>query len=326
LKWLGATSSRVRTRRAPSSLPKVIVETWRRFSINNQYKSEECSAASLDAMQKSQRSISSFFAAKPAAIATTPRATIPETIRQKNNQQTKDEDLLPSDDDAELLGLVQPVKRRFDPEDSFSYRNKEPPNKRPRVTSAPSLKSQISHGERVLQESAPPNGHVESPKPRPSRVTERTSKYLFTATQGANPDEEELNQDAIERKEQLHRRFVKKLGKPDSIAEIKRRNHFIDEAVPDGEDTIDNEDEEEQAPPPKPAGKGRKGVATKKAASKLTPMEKQVLEIKAKHMETLLVVEVGYKFRFFGEDARTAAKELGIVCIPGKFRYDERMY
>jgi DNA mismatch repair ATPase MutS len=41
-------------------------------------------------------------------------------------------------------------------------------------------------------------------------------------------------------------------------------------------------------------------------------------------MDTVLVVEVGYKFRFFGEDARIAAKELSIVCIPGKFRYDER--
>jgi len=43
-------------------------------------------------------------------------------------------------------------------------------------------------------------------------------------------------------------------------------------------------------------------------------------------MDTLLIVEVGYKFKFFGEDARTAAKELSIVCIPGKFRYDEREY
>jgi len=39
-----------------------------------------------------------------------------------------------------------------------------------------------------------------------------------------------------------------------------------------------------------------------------------------------LIIEVGYKFKFFGEDARTAAKELSIVCIPGKFRYDERKF
>jgi DNA mismatch repair protein MSH3 len=55
-------------------------------------------------------------------------------------------------------------------------------------------------------------------------------------------------------------------------------------------------------------------------------MELQVLDIKRKHMDTLLIIEVGYKFRFFGEDARIAAKELGIVCIPGRFRYDERRF
>ena len=52
-------------------------------------------------------------------------------------------------------------------------------------------------------------------------------------------------------------------------------------------------------------------------------MEKQFLDIKRKHLDTILIVEVGYKFKFFGEDARVAAKELSIVCIPGKFRYDE---
>lgn len=57
----------------------------------------------------------------------------------------------------------------------------------------------------------------------------------------------------------------------------------------------------------------------------MTPLEKQVIDIKKKHMDTVLVVEVGYKFRFFGEDARIAAKELSIFCIPGKLRFDERM-
>ncbi|KKA29438.1 hypothetical protein TD95_002678 [Thielaviopsis punctulata] len=40
-------------------------------------------------------------------------------------------------------------------------------------------------------------------------------------------------------------------------------------------------------------------------------------------MDTLLVIEVGYKFQFFGEDARTAAKTLSIMCIPGRLRYDD---
>lgn len=119
-------------------------------------------------------------------------------------------------------------------------------------------------------------------------------------------------------KEKLHQQFVKRLGGPDCLIGIGSRN-TASEAVADEADADD--DEELSRPPP------AKGKATaKKGGSKLTPLEKQVIDIKRKHMDTVLVVEVGYKFRFFGEDARTAAKELSIVCIPGKFRYDERMY
>ncbi|TPX68184.1 hypothetical protein SpCBS45565_g03260 [Spizellomyces sp. 'palustris'] len=54
----------------------------------------------------------------------------------------------------------------------------------------------------------------------------------------------------------------------------------------------------------------RKGSG--KSKSTYTPLEQQFLEIKANHPDCLLVVEVGYKFRFFGEDAKIAAK-VGIV-------------
>nr|KAJ3420690.1 Mismatch repair protein msh3 [Polyrhizophydium stewartii] len=58
-------------------------------------------------------------------------------------------------------------------------------------------------------------------------------------------------------------------------------------------------------PPPK---KPRKG-------EKLTPLEQQFLEIKSAHPDVLLFVEVGYKYRFFGEDAKIASRELGIVAF-----------
>lgn len=38
------------------------------------------------------------------------------------------------------------------------------------------------------------------------------------------------------------------------------------------------------------------------------------MELKKKYPDVLLMVEVGYKFRFFGEDAEVAARELGIYC------------
>ncbi|RZR91100.1 hypothetical protein BHM03_00019148 [Ensete ventricosum] len=45
-----------------------------------------------------------------------------------------------------------------------------------------------------------------------------------------------------------------------------------------------------------------------------TPLEQQVLELKSKYPDVLLMIEVGYKYRFFGEDAEIAARVLGIFA------------
>ena len=171
------------------------------------------------------------------------------------------------------------------------------------------------------------NGHSKS-----SKLLQRTSKYLFSSsplTPGGSSDGDDSDCELVrECKARLHKDFVKRLGHPDSIADIKRRNRFITEetAEDDGRaEGLDDEEDDEGSKPTKSKGWG-KSTGVKKGATKLTPMEKQVLEIKSKHKDTLLVVEVGYKFRFFGEDARIAAKELSIVCIPGKYRYDERQF
>lgn len=47
---------------------------------------------------------------------------------------------------------------------------------------------------------------------------------------------------------------------------------------------------------------------------KLTPLEQQVADIKNKQPDVLLFVECGYKYRFFGNDAEIAAKELNIIA------------
>ncbi|WVZ87744.1 hypothetical protein U9M48_034336 [Paspalum notatum var. saurae] len=49
-----------------------------------------------------------------------------------------------------------------------------------------------------------------------------------------------------------------------------------------------------------------------------TPLEQQVVDLKARHPDVLLMVEVGYRFRFFGEDAAVAAAVLGIVAHPDR--------
>ncbi|KAI8815766.1 DNA mismatch repair protein Msh3 [Fimicolochytrium jonesii] len=90
--------------------------------------------------------------------------------------------------------------------------------------------------------------------------------------------------------------------------------------------TPDEGDDDAESPQPssaiterfKPLGKATKKGATAKSkaatATKYTPLEQQFLDIKRANPDCLLVVEVGYKFRFFGDDAKIAAKELNIVA------------
>jgi DNA mismatch repair protein MSH3 len=157
-----------------------------------------------------------------------------------------------------------------------------------------------------------------------SKVSQRTERYIYdglsqAAAGPATVQDEDLDDEVVKsQKADLHRKFVKKLGHPDSIAQIKRRNWQITEET----EQLDDDDGEAEDEAPVTAKARRKGAKT----GKLTPMELQMLEIKRNHTDAILIVEVGYKFKFFGEDARIAAKELGIVCIPGKFRFDEREY
>ncbi|KAL8203692.1 UNVERIFIED_CONTAM: hypothetical protein K2H54_059919 [Gekko kuhli] len=52
----------------------------------------------------------------------------------------------------------------------------------------------------------------------------------------------------------------------------------------------------------------------KRTKSIYTPLELQFLEVKNQYKDVILCVECGYKYRFFGEDAEVAAKELNIYC------------
>ena len=204
--------------------------------------------------------------------------------------------------------VAQPARKRPLEEDSVKANHGLHRSKR--------AKSSDTDGEHLLDSS--PILRTASSKVVPV-LSDRTNRYRYDDSDTCPRDERE---DAKERrqKEETHRKFIKKLGNPDALALIKRQNFALDEetAALDGEDG-DGADDDEDEPPPPPKAK-KKGAR----ANKLTPMEIQFLDIKRRHMDTILVVEVGYKFRFFGEDARTAARELSIVCIPGKFRYDER--
>lgn len=46
-----------------------------------------------------------------------------------------------------------------------------------------------------------------------------------------------------------------------------------------------------------------------------TPLEKQYVNIKKQHPDTVLMVQHGHRFRFFGEDAEIASRVLGIMAF-----------
>ncbi|KAI0515216.1 muts domain V-domain-containing protein [Xylaria bambusicola] len=248
--------------------------------------------------EKRQQSLTSFFT--PKTVNATPRTPLGQAHEPANSNVHVDS------------FLDVPQKRPL--EEDTDNGNPAPVRKKSKSTL---VERQSTTLPRSKAESLPV-------ATRPSQPNARTERYLYD---GSSPrdgqhtvNEDEQQQDDAEekrRKEVLHRKFVQKLGRPDSIALMKRRNHQIDDET----HALNNEDgeEEEEDDTPQPTKARKKGAKT----GKLTPMEIQFLDIKRKHTDTLLIVEVGYKFKFFGEDARIAAKELSIVCIPGKLRYDE---
>lgn len=258
------------------------------------------SSAPPSSLKSKQQTISSFFTQKPSTPRTAPTNDRPED--KKVNASKKRPASPQPEPGIKKAGSF--IDEDEDDEDDVVV----PPTKRARTNGS------------VPEADVPPVARPASP-PSQLNSSQRTDIFKFQSSQ-APPSNEETTEDANTRKEKekLHQKFVRKLGGVDCVIGIGRAASN-DAAAAAGEGEEEAEEEDEPAPPPK-KGKG----AAKGGAHKLTPMEKQVIEIKRKQMDTVLVIEVGYKFRFFGEDARTAAKELGIVCIPGKFRFDERMF
>ena len=262
-------------------------------------KSTQSSSQPKSSQKGTQQTITSFFAKKPSqtpkpAAKPAPKAPSPPVANDASQEEDDDEEDLP-------VSQSIPVRKRAIDEDDGAHDSGR---------SSPSKRVRFEKGDSPRQ----------TPAPKPPRTGDRTSKFLFSSSPAPREEHPEEDEDAAasqKQKERLHEKFVKKLGRPDSFAELRRRNKIISEDNPTANGEEGEGDEEEEDEPPQKPAKGKKGAATKKA-NKLTPMEIQYLDIKRKHLDTVIVMEVGYKYKFFGEDARTASKELGIVCIPGK--------
>lgn len=246
------------------------------------------------APEKKQKSLTAFFtprAANGTASSSSRKPTVPSSPTPAT--------------DPDLPSRKRPLEKDSEQSDSTA----ENAGKRTKATETSNEKSSFFNKESAVA-TAPNNRSPASTRVRRYHYNESNSQEDIG--EGSDGDDEVMRR----KNEELHRKFVKKLGHPDALSwgSLKAQD-----GAGDDEDA-DADPEEDEAPV---------ATKTKKKGSKtgkLTPMEVQFLEIKRKHMDTILIVEVGYKFRFFGEDARVAAKELSIVCIPGKMRYDERMY
>ena len=280
--------------------------------------------------EKRQASLTSFFTINGLAKKKL-------EAREKQEKQEKQDAEAPSPSPAPSVSTPTIRKRPLRETTTNTNTNGSRKSARPTKRAKPSPVDHDDEGDGDGEDDdyvddAPDAQEPPSPPAAVSRTTSsRTERYAYDAGRSARGatarDHDDGNEDddaAVRRKkDELHRKFVKKLGHPDSLSLFRRRGlqGEAEGAVQDADDEeggAGDADEEDPSPPAKSKKKGAK-------TGKLTPMEVQFLDIKRKHMDTVLVVEVGYKFRFFGEDARVAAKELSIVCIPGKFRYDERM-
>lgn len=243
-------------------------------------------APSSSQSEKKQRSLTSFFT--PKATTSSSQSLAPAPVTSSPSPSSRKRPLAEDVDKANEVRVVSTKKAKSDVPVA--------------VTSRPEPALPDTHASR---DSVP--------------VAGRAERYLYDGS-SSQPAADDDNPETRRKHQELHRKFVKKLGHPDAMAWRGRQR---DDTAAEGEDAEnDDPDADADDEPPAPAKGKKKGAKS----GKLTPMEIQFLDIKRKHMDTVLIVEVGYKFRFFGEDARIAAKELSIVCIPGKMRYDERMF
>jgi len=291
--------------------------------------------------QRKQRTISSFFAPKQSPVKTstdnspaTPAINKTKPDEEKENKTADQEE----ENEREPDSLPQTRRRvaqkraledvEDEPTDDDDYYSK------PGTTGAAKKKLRRSpepvantepgreKNEETRRETANFPAPAVAPRTKKAADSGKTLKYLYNPFADATDmGDEPVDPTTKKRRERLHEKFVQKLGKPGSIFEAREVGVEEQAAEQDAEEP----DDDEPGPIAKRFGGGGKGKTLPKSGKRLTPLERQVVEIKRKNPDTLLVVEVGYKFRFFGEDARIASQVLSIMCIPGKMRFDEHL-
>ncbi|KAH3688082.1 hypothetical protein WICPIJ_000924 [Wickerhamomyces pijperi] len=135
------------------------------------------------------------------------------------------------------------------------------------------------------------NPVVKQNNPRP--------KTDFSYTKGVQ--QEPPTQDQINLRDSLKRKLSQRFSKDDT-SELNDLQEYDE----------DQEDIEEELPK----------TTKKPKKSKLTPLDQQVKDLKLKHPDKILAVQVGYKYKFYCQDAVVVHKILQIRLVPGKINID----
>ena len=150
---------------------------------------------------------------------------------------------------------------------------------------------------------------IKTPPP-PKPLSDRTKHWHIDDTSHIVLDSPE--------KQARRAKFVEKLGELDQRRQAREDDPEDDvgsEAEEAEEEDVPSELAQKFALPSTSAKKGKKVVERATDGTKLTPLEIQIQKIQAENPNTMLLVEVGYKYRFFGPDARAASQILGIACF-----------
>ena len=184
--------------------------------------------SSSQSSAKKQQSISSFFGKSTQPKESVPLRTLDHNaaIQKQTNDDEKDL-FLPADENEQVSQAIRPKSslqrhsssRLPDSEDEEDT-DIQPQRKRQRLSDESELRQD--------------DVHIKSPNLNTSKAAKQaqhssqTSKYAFSSS-APDPDvESEAVDDSTKRERaRMHEKFVRKLGRPDSIAEIKRRNWMI---------------------------------------------------------------------------------------------------
>ncbi|KAH9180266.1 DNA mismatch repair protein MSH3 [Lactarius sanguifluus] len=205
-----------------------------------------------------------------------------------------------------------PLSRATSPIDLTISDGEEPPTKRLKTVHEPALRSP-----QLQPQSGPPRSPA--------------SQWCYEPSQ--SPEKRHMAPEAKKRREQFARRLlVANNPSAESDGQLDVCTTHTQHAQ-GGSDSSEAESEGKfkqlQELFARKTEQRTKGKATQDKLSKkqaelgpsdepYTALELQVLRLKVKHEGVLLMIEVGYKYKFFGDDAKIAGKELGIVAYPDR--------